>query len=100
LAEGIEVLVRVGIHSGYPTLHDANYIGLAVHTTARICAVAHGGQIIVSGDTKLAMRGSPTSDLRFKSLGEHRLRGLPDAVPLFQIGAKGLVARFPLPRTS
>ena len=35
-ADGIEVLVRVGIHSGYPTLHDANYIGLAVHTTARI----------------------------------------------------------------
>jgi class 3 adenylate cyclase len=100
LAEGIEVLVRVGIHSGYPTLHDANYIGLAVHTTARICASAHGGQIIVSGDTKLAMRGSPTNGLRFRSLGDHRLRGLPDVVPLFQIGAKGLTTRFPLPRTS
>lgn len=99
-ADGIEVLVRVGIHSGYPTLHDANYIGLAVHTTARICAVAHGGQIIVSGDTKLALRGSPAGDLRFRSLGAHRLRGLPDAVPLFQIGAKGLPTRFPLPRTS
>jgi class 3 adenylate cyclase len=99
-ADGIEVLVRVGIHSGYPTLHDANYIGLAVHTTARICAVAHGGQIIVSGDTKLALRGSPAGDLRFRSLGAHRLRGLPDAVPLFQIGAKRLPTRFPLPRTS
>jgi class 3 adenylate cyclase len=100
LAEDLEVLVRVGIHSGYPTLHDANYIGMAVHTTARICAAAHGGQILVSGDTRQATKGSPADGLRLRSLGEYRLRGLPDAVPLFQVDAKGLSSRFPKPRTS
>jgi class 3 adenylate cyclase len=98
-AENLEVLVRVGIHSGYPTLNGANYIGLAVHTTARICAAAHGGQILVSGDTKEATKGSPADGVRFRNLGEHRLRGLPDLVPLFQVAAKGLASRFPPPRT-
>jgi class 3 adenylate cyclase len=98
--EDLDVRVRVGIHSGYPTLNDANYIGMPVHTTARICAAAHGGQILVSGDTREAARGSTPDGVRFKSLGEYRLRGLPDPVPLFQIAAKELVSRFPLPRTS
>src|SRR5256886_8519269 len=35
--DGLEVRIRVGIHSGRPTLTDAGYIGLAVHTTARVC---------------------------------------------------------------
>ena len=50
--EDVGVRVRVGIHSGYPTLNDSNYIGMAVHTTARICTAAHGGQILISGDAR------------------------------------------------
>jgi class 3 adenylate cyclase len=99
-ADGLEVRVRVGVHSGYPTLSDANYIGMAVHTAARICGSAHGGQILVSGDTRKAARGSTPDGVRFRSLGEHRLRGLPDPVPLFQVMAKGLAAQFPPPRSS
>jgi class 3 adenylate cyclase len=99
-AEDLNVLVRAGIHSGYPTQTDDNYIGMAVHTAARIAAVAHGGQILVSGDTREALRGSALQGVRFRTLGQHRLRGLPDAVPLFQVAAKGLALRFPPPRTS
>ncbi len=99
-ADDLEVRVRVGIHSGHPTLSAPNYIGMAVHTAARICAAAHGGQILVSGATREAARGSTPDGVRFWSLGQYRLRGLPDAVPLFQVAAKGLVARFPPPRTS
>lgn len=84
--------VRIGIHSGYPTLAGANYLGLPVHTAARVSAAAHGGQVLVSGDTRAAVRGSGT---RFRSLGSYRLRGLPEPVPLFQVVAGGLVSRFP-----
>ena len=98
-ADDLEVRVRVGIHCGYPTLNEANYIGLPVHIAARICAAAHGGQIIVSGDTRTALKGSVPEGVRFKSLGQHRLRGIRDEVALFQIAAKGLVSRFPPPRT-
>lgn len=96
-ADGLRVRVRAGIHSGYPTLNGAAYIGMAVHTAARICAVAQGGQILASGDARLAAREVTPDGVRFRSLGEHRLRGLPDPVPLFQVVAKGLVTRFPPP---
>jgi class 3 adenylate cyclase len=99
-ADGEKVRVRIGIHSGYPTLHDSNYIGLAVHTTARICSAAHGGQVLISGDTRLAAKGATPAGMRFRSVGVHRLRGLPDTVPLFQVAAAGLASRFPPPRAA
>jgi class 3 adenylate cyclase len=98
--DGAEVRVRIGIHSGYPTLDEVNYIGLPIHTTARVCAAAHGGQVLVSGDAKEASHGQRPTGLRFLSLGEHRLRGIRTPVPLFQLAAKGLASRFPPPRTA
>ena len=95
-----QVRVRVGIHSGYPTQTDANYIGMPVHIAARVCSAAHGGQILVSADTRTALEGSAPEGVRFKSLGRHRLRGIPQDVALFQVSATGLPGRFPQPRTS
>ena len=85
--DGVEVRVRAGLHSGYPTQTDANYIGLPVHAAARISAAAHGGQILTSGDTR--------AGVRFRTLGSFRLRGLPDAIPLYQVAAAGLASQFP-----
>jgi class 3 adenylate cyclase len=96
--DGLDVRVRVGIHSGRPTLTDVGYIGLAVHTTARVCSAAHGGQIVVSANTRAAVRTSLPAGIRFRGLGRHRLPGLPDAETLFQIQAKGLRSAFPKPR--
>jgi class 3 adenylate cyclase len=97
--DGLEVRVRVGIHSGRPTLTDVGYIGLAVHTTARVCSAAHGGQIVVSAATRAAVGASAPTGIRFHSLGRHHLPGLPDAETLFQVQAQGLRATFPRPRT-
>jgi class 3 adenylate cyclase len=96
--DGLEVRVRIGINSGRPTLTEAGYIGLAVHMTARVCAAAHGGQIIVSAATRSAIATSPPPGIRFRSLGRHRLAGLPDPEMLFQVQASGLRASFPPPR--
>jgi len=96
--DGLDVRVRVGIHSGRPTLTEVGYIGLAVHTTARVCSAAHGGQIVVSANTRAAVRTSLPAGIRFRGLGRHRLPGLPDAETLFQIQAKGLRSAFPKPR--
>jgi class 3 adenylate cyclase len=90
-----EVRVRVGIHSGYPTLAKANYIGMAVHTAARICGAAHGGQIVVSGDFRTAIGAPLPSGVRLRKLGAYALRGLPDEVELHQVAAKDLLSRFP-----
>ncbi len=95
-----DVRVRVGIHSGYPTLAKANYIGMAVHTAARICGAAHGGQIVVSGDFRTALGVPPPNGVRFRRLGAYALRGLPDKVELHQVAAKDLLTRFPPLRIS
>jgi class 3 adenylate cyclase len=96
--DDLEVRIRVGIHSGRPTLTDAGYIGLAVHTTARVCSAAHGGQIVVSAATRAAIGASASTGIRFRGLGRHRLAGLPDAEALFQVQAQGLRVKFPRPR--
>ena len=50
LADG-PVHVRMGLHTGEPTLTDEGYVGGDVHRAARICASGHGGQIVVSDTT-------------------------------------------------
>jgi class 3 adenylate cyclase len=89
---GAEVLVRAGIHGGRPTLTDTGYVGISVHTVARICSVAHGGQIVVSSH---AVDGAAPTGVRYHSLGEHRLAGLPKPEALYQVRADGLRRRFP-----
>src|SRR4051794_15792615 len=42
------VAVRMGLHSGEPTLQGTSYVGLDVHRVARIASAAHGGQVLVS----------------------------------------------------
>jgi class 3 adenylate cyclase len=96
---GFQVRVRIGIHSGRPTLRKVGYIGLAVHTTARVCSAAHGGQIVVSAATRAAVGTSAPAGIRFRNLGRHRLPGLPDLETLFQVHAAGLRASFPRPRS-
>jgi class 3 adenylate cyclase len=95
----LDVRVRIGIHSGYPTSTETNYIGMDVHTASRICAVGHGGQVVVSANTREGVKASAPDGVRFTALGSYRLRGLPDPVLLFQVAAKGLPARFPPLRT-
>jgi class 3 adenylate cyclase len=95
-----EVRVRVGIHSGYPTLAEENYLGMAVHTAARICRAAHGGQVIVSADTRTAFGKPILPGIRFRRLGIFALRGIPSEVELFQVTAKGMLSRFPPLRTT
>jgi class 3 adenylate cyclase len=95
--DDLDVRVRIGIHSGFPTPTEGNYIGMPVHTAARISAVAHGGQILVSSDTRDAAREVTADGVRFLRVGQYRLRGLPEPVSLFQVAAKGLLVRFAPP---
>jgi len=96
--ERVAVKVRVGIHSGRPTLTDTGYIGLSVHTAARVCSAAHGTQILVSSTTRAAARGSLRPGVGFHSLGRFRLAGLAQGQTLFQVEADGLPTDFPPPR--
>jgi class 3 adenylate cyclase len=98
--EGARVRVRIGIHTGRPTLTDSGYVGLSVHAAARICTAAHGGQTLLSDTAMRAVEASVPAGVRFRALGHHRLHGLPEPEALFQLEAPGLPARFPPPRTA
>jgi len=97
--EDVGVRVRAGIHSGRPTLTDAGYVGLAVHTVARICSAGHGGQILLSGAARDALGRSRPAGLRMRALGSHRFHGLREAVAIVQVMGPELQARFPPLRT-
>jgi class 3 adenylate cyclase len=63
------VRVRMGIHTGTPTVHDGGYVGMDVHRASRMAGSAHGGQVVVSSTTaELAMECLPDS-LKLKDLG-------------------------------
>jgi DNA-binding NarL/FixJ family response regulator len=76
------VRVRIGIHTGSPLRVDGSYVGLDVHRAARICAAAHGGQVLLS-ETSRAALASPES---LRDLGSHQLRGLNSPERLYQLG--------------
>jgi class 3 adenylate cyclase len=97
--DGASARVRIGLHTGRPTLTESGYVGLAVHTAARICAVGHGRQIVLSSATARAVEASLPVGVRLRQLGTHRLQGLRDPETLFQLEADGLPASFPPPRT-
>ncbi|MGH2427991.1 MAG: adenylate/guanylate cyclase domain-containing protein [Candidatus Limnocylindria bacterium] len=93
-----EIRLRIGIHSGEPTLTDTGYVGLAVHAAARVCSAAHGGQILLSAAARDASGDALPPQVVLRSLGPHRLRGLSEAEELFQVERPDLQAAFPSPR--
>jgi class 3 adenylate cyclase len=98
-ADGVTVRIRAGIHSGYPTTTTDNYVGIDVNATSRITALGHGRQIVVSANTREAVKSSDATGMRFIALGAHKLRGFPEPVALYQIATAGLPSRFPPLRT-
>ena len=85
------VAVRIGLHTGEPTVVDGDYIGLDVHRAARIAGAAHGGQVVVSETTHELLGASAAT----KDLGIHRLKGLAKPEHILQVVAPGLRGDFP-----
>ena len=75
------IRVRIGLHTGAPKLAAEGYIGIDVHRGARVGALAHGGQTVVSPTTAAFLDGEPLRDL-----GLHRLKDFEGATRLHQLG--------------
>jgi class 3 adenylate cyclase len=97
---GAIVRVRIGLHTGRPTVTDSGYVGLAVNMAARVCAAGHGGQVLLSESAVRAVEAFAPAGVAFRPLGEHRLQGMPEPQALFQLEAPDLPKRFPRPRTA
>ena len=77
------IQVRIGLHTGNPRLSGEGYVGMDVHFAARVAAAGHGGQIVLSKATYDAL-----DDLELTDLGEHRLKDIPEAVAIYQLGSE------------
>jgi class 3 adenylate cyclase len=98
--DAARVRVRIGLHTGRTTLTETGYVGVAVHTAARVCSAGHGGQILLSSASRDALEGSQADGLAFRTLGRYALAGLPDPEMLFQVHAADLRVKFPRLRTT
>jgi len=86
---GLPLRVRMGVHTGQPTIVDGGYVGLDVHRAARICSAAHGGQVLLSQTTR------DLTDAGSRDLGEHRLKDLSQPQRLHQLVGEGLPTDLP-----
>jgi DNA-binding NarL/FixJ family response regulator/class 3 adenylate cyclase len=84
------VRVRIGIHTGEPTVEDDDYVGIDVHRAARLCSAGHGGQVLISQSALAAVE-----DAEVKDLGEYELKGLPQVERIFQLVGADLQTDFP-----
>ena len=74
--------VRVGLHTGECELVDGKAAGIAVHTGARVAALAQPGEVLVSRTVKDLVAGS---GLELEGRGEHELKGIPGMWQLFAV---------------
>ena len=97
--EGVSLRVRMGLHTGEPAINAAAYTGMDVHRAARICASAHGGQVLLSETTRELVRHDLPPTFGLRDMGEHRLKDLNRPIRLYQLMVDGLPADFPPIRT-
>jgi class 3 adenylate cyclase len=85
IVEGVDELglaVRCGLHTGECELLDRDVGGIAVHIVARVCALARGGEVLVSSTVKDLVVGS---ELDFEDRGVRDLRGVPGEWRLYAL---------------
>jgi predicted ATPase/class 3 adenylate cyclase len=90
-----QLRVRMAIHAGTAEIRDGDYFGPALNRSARILAIGHGGQILVSAMAGVLAGDSLPSGTELRDLGSHRLRDLDRPEQVFQVAVADLPREFP-----
>ena len=93
--DGIELRVRIAIHTGEAELRDGDYFGPTVNRTARLRATAHGGQIVMSQAAADLVRDQLPNGIDLNDLGVHRLPDLGRPETVFGLVHPELPSTFP-----
>ena len=92
----VALRVRVALHTGALELRDGrNYAGLALNRCARLRAIAHGGQVVLSEATRVLTALDLPAGASLQDLGVHRLQDLSLSERVFQLCHPDLPAAFP-----
>jgi len=97
--EDIDLRLRMGLHTGEPLTWAEGYVGIDVHRAARIAAVGHGGQVLLSETTKPLVVDDLADGVGLRDLGDHRLKDLRRPERVFQLIVAELPSDFPALRS-
>jgi class 3 adenylate cyclase len=92
--DGAAVRVRMGLHTGEPSVGAEGYHGLDVVRAARICSAGHGGQILISETTRALIGNELPAGVHVVDLGRQQLKDVQDE-RIFQLSLDGEPDRFP-----
>ncbi len=91
--------VRMALHAGVAESRDGDFFGPALNRTARILAIGHGGQILVSALAAALGQDALPPGMELLDRGSHRLRDLDRPEQVFQLAAPDLRRNFPALRS-
>jgi predicted ATPase/class 3 adenylate cyclase len=94
-AETGALRVRMGLHAGEAQTRTGDYFGPTVNRTARIMAVGHGGQVLLSAAAAALVLDQLPDGATLLDLGTHRLKDLGRPEHLFQLVHPDLAHDFP-----
>ncbi|CEK14962.1 tetratricopeptide repeat protein [Chthonomonas calidirosea] len=94
------IKVRMALHTGMATLREGDYFGPTVNRCARLRAIAHGGQILISSTTAQKIESNLPEGFSLVHLGTIALRDIYTPEPIYQLVAPGLPTQFPMLPTS
>jgi len=86
--DGVDVKVRMGLHTGEPSVGDEGYVGLDVVRAARICSAGHGGQILLSETTRALLGGTLPEGAVLHDLGTQALKDVGEE-RIYQLAVDG-----------
>lgn len=89
------IRIRAALHSGTADLQLGDYYGSAVNRAARLRAIAHGGQTVMSHSTWELVRDRLPDGITARDMGEHGLKDLTLPERVYQLNVAGLPDDFP-----
>jgi class 3 adenylate cyclase len=87
--EGVRVRIRIAIHTGEPELSDRRYYGLDVHRTARLCATARGGEVVLSALAASLVQEQLPREASLIEKGDVELKDFPGKTRVFRLALPG-----------
>jgi class 3 adenylate cyclase len=95
--EGVRVRIRIAIHTGEPELADRRYYGLDVHRTARLCATARGGEVVLSDLAASLVQEQLPREAALVEKGDVELKDFPGTTRVFRLALPGADVAPPAP---
>ena len=88
--QGGQVRMRVGLHTGEPTLSEEGYLGLDVVRAARLCGVCQGGQVLLSETTRALVGSTLPAGVSVFPLGERHLKDIDEPERVYELEIEGV----------